>query len=129
MPSPSTITWQLRSASRPGLESINIGGGFGIHYREDEAPAMTDFSEALVPLLRDCGLAVHMEPGRLLVGNAGILVTHVLHEKRTANKRFVVCDAAMNDLIRPSLYGAYHRIEPVEQREGDVLRHNRHPCP
>ena len=104
----------------PGLESINIGGGFGIHYHEDEAPAMTEFADALVPLLKDCGFSVHMEPGRLLVGNAGILVTRVLHEKRGGSKRFVICDAAMNDLIRPSLYGAFHRIEPVEAREGEV---------
>ena len=108
------------SGFHPGLESINIGGGFGIHYREDEAPAMTDFADALVPLLKGCGFSVHMEPGRLLVGNAGILVTRVLYEKRTGSKRFVICDAAMNDLIRPSLYGAYHRIEPVETRAGEV---------
>jgi len=104
----------------PGLESINIGGGFGIHYRENEAPAMTEFADALLPLLKDCGFFVHMEPGRLLVGNAGILVTRVLYEKRGGDKRFIICDAAMNDLIRPSLYGAFHRIEPVEVREGKV---------
>ena len=103
-----------------GLESINIGGGFGIHYRENEAPAMTEFADALLPLLKDCGFSVHMEPGRLLVGNAGILVTRVLYEKRGGDKRFIICDAAMNDLIRPSLYGAFHRIEPVEVREGKV---------
>jgi len=102
----------------PHLESINIGGGFGIHYREDEAPAMTDYAEPMVPMLKQSGLKVHMEPGRILVGNAGLLVTSVVYTKPSPGKRFVICDAAMNDLIRPSLYGAFHRIEPVRPREG-----------
>jgi len=102
----------------PGLDTVNIGGGFGIHYREDEAPSMDEFAAALLPLLRGCGFQVHMEPGRLLVGNAGILLTRVLYVKRSGKRRFLICDAAMNDLIRPSLYDAYHRIEPVERREG-----------
>ena len=102
----------------PGLESINIGGGFGIHYREDEAPAMTEYAARLVPLLKDSGFKVHMEPGRLLVGNAGLLVTRVTYVKRSGEKRFLICDAAMNDLIRPSLYDAFHRVEPVEPRPG-----------
>ncbi len=101
------------------LVSINIGGGFGIHYRGDEAPEMKEFAAALVPLLRGSGFEIHMEPGRLLVGNAGVLLTRVTYVKRSGEKRFVICDAAMNDLIRPSLYGAFHRIEPVETR----LRH------
>ena len=104
----------------PGLESVNIGGGFGIHYRENEAPEMREFAEPLVPLLEASGFMVHMEPGRLLVGNAGILLTRVLYLKQTGGKRFVICDAAMNDLIRPSLYDAFHRIEPVEAREGEA---------
>jgi len=102
----------------PHLDSINIGGGFGIHYREGEAPAMTDYAEPMVPMLKASGFAVHMEPGRILVGNAGILVTRVVYTKPSGDKRFVICDAAMNDLIRPSLYDAFHRIEPVAPREG-----------
>jgi diaminopimelate decarboxylase len=108
------------SASCPGLASVNIGGGFGIHYREEEAPGLREYAEALLPLLEGSGFAVHMEPGRLLVGNAGILLTRVLFVKRSGEKRFVICDAAMNDLLRPSLYGAFHRIEPVEPREGEA---------
>ncbi|MHC4952452.1 MAG: diaminopimelate decarboxylase [Planctomycetota bacterium] len=103
----------------PHLKSINIGGGFGIHYHEDEAPAMTDYAEPMVPMLRESGFEVHMEPGRILAGNAGILVTRVIYTKPSGDKRFVICDAAMNDLIRPSLYGAYHRVEPVRPREGE----------
>jgi diaminopimelate decarboxylase len=105
----------------PGLDTVNLGGGFGIHYHHDEeAPAMRAFADPVVPLLQKSGFKVHMEPGRLLVGNAGVLVTRVLYEKRTEGKRFVICDAAMNDLIRPSLYGGYHRIEPVAPRPGPV---------
>jgi diaminopimelate decarboxylase len=105
----------------PGLETVNIGGGFGIHYYEDEAPAMREYADALVPLLKKSGLKVHMEPGRLLVGNAGILVTRITYVKQSGAKRFVICDAAMNDLLRPSLYGAFHRIEPVTPRAGEAL--------
>ncbi len=104
--------------SHPSLVSINIGGGFGIHYRGNEAPEMREFADALVPLLRGCGFEIHMEPGRLLVGNAGVLLTRVTYVKTSGEKRFVICDAAMNDLIRPSLYGAFHRIEPVEEKRG-----------
>jgi len=104
----------------PHLEAINIGGGFGIHYHEDEAPAMSDYADLLVPMLKASGFGVHMEPGRILVGNAGLLVTTVVYIKPSPDKRFVICDAAMNDLIRPSLYGAFHRIEPVKPREGET---------
>jgi len=104
--------------SHPEFESVNIGGGFGIHYREDEAPAIRDYAERLVPLLKASGLKIHMEPGRLLVGNAGLLVARVIYVKRSGQKRFVICDAGMNDLIRPSLYDAFHRVEPVEPRPG-----------
>jgi diaminopimelate decarboxylase len=103
----------------PHLKSINIGGGFGIHYHEGEAPAMTDYADLLVPMLKESGFEVHMEPGRILVGNAGVLVTSVVYSKPSLDKRFVICDAAMNDLIRPSLYNAFHRIEPVRAREGE----------
>jgi len=103
----------------PHLHAINIGGGFGIHYREDEAPAITDYADLLVPMLKESGFAVHMEPGRILVGNAGILLARVVYVKSSGTKRFVICDAAMNDLIRPSLYQAFHRIEPVRPRAGE----------
>jgi len=103
----------------PHLGTLNIGGGFGIHYREQEAPPMGAFADAIVPLLRDQGFRVHMEPGRLIVGNAGVLLSRVVYEKRSGERRFVICDAAMNDLIRPSLYGAFHRIEPVRPRAGE----------
>lgn len=92
---------------------LNFGGGFGIHYRGSEALTAAEFAEAIVPLLRGAGFKVIIEPGRFIVGNAGILVTRVLYTKAANGKRFVICDAAMNDLIRPSLYDAFHRIWPV----------------
>jgi diaminopimelate decarboxylase len=101
-----------------GFTHLNIGGGFGIHYREDEAPAIPVFADAVMPVLRDRGFVLQMEPGRLIVGNAGVLLTRVLYVKQSGGHRFVICDAAMNDLLRPSLYDAYHRIEPVETRAG-----------
>jgi len=80
---------------------------------------MSDYATPLVPMLKQSGFRIHMEPGRILVGNAGLLLTSVVYTKPSPGKRFVICDAAMNDLIRPSLYDAYHRIEPVRAREGD----------
>lgn len=94
---------------------INIGGGFGIDYRPGEAPAPGAFAERLLPQLAASGLDVRLivEPGRYIVGNAGVLVTRVVRLKRTPARRFLVVDAAMNDLLRPSLYKAHHGIWPV----------------
>jgi diaminopimelate decarboxylase len=95
------------------IRYLDIGGGLGIRYRDEGAPAPSEYANTLRPLLRDLGCTVLMEPGRLLVGNAGILVTKVLYAKANQDKKFLVVDGAMNDLIRPSLYNAYHAIVPV----------------
>jgi diaminopimelate decarboxylase len=98
------------------IECVNIGGGFGIDYEPGQAPAPSAFAGLLLPLLERAGrpLKLIMEPGRFLVGNAGVLLTRVLYVKRNAGgRRFVICDAAMNDLIRPALYEAHHRVWPV----------------
>jgi diaminopimelate decarboxylase len=100
------------------LKYLDLGGGLGIPYQE-EPPEPTEYASALLGPLRELGLKVIIEPGRVLVGNAGILVTRVLYVKETDVKRFVIVDGAMNDLIRPVLYEAYHDIRPVEQR-GDA---------
>lgn len=100
------------------IQYINIGGGFGIQYTDEEAPAPEQFASALVPLLQETGSKVIMEVGRMIAGNAGILVTRVLFNKQGEEKKFVVVDAAMNDLIRPSLYQAEHHIGPVAYRDG-----------
>ncbi|MBN1344563.1 MAG: diaminopimelate decarboxylase [Phycisphaerae bacterium] len=95
------------------LELIDIGGGFGASYWEDQAPLAADYAKAIVPLLRGKGLRVVVEPGRSIIGNAGILLTRVQYLKSSGDKQFVIVDAAMNDLIRPSLYQAFHFIWPV----------------
>jgi|SRR5665213_24080 len=122
--------------SRHALEFFSIGGGLGIVYK----PALASGSPAwwksaaakniltpekyaarLLPLLRPLGLKILMEPGRFISGNAGILVTHVEYVKRTGRKNFVIVDAAMNDLIRPAFYEAYHEIVPLNRRQRETL--------
>ncbi|MBX3329277.1 MAG: diaminopimelate decarboxylase [Nitrospira sp.] len=97
------------------IRYLNIGGGLGITYSEEKPPLPQDLADAISPLVKDLGLTLVMEPGRVIVGNAGILVTKALYEKAGEMKHFVIVDAAMNDLIRPSLYGAYHDIRPVKE--------------
>ncbi len=97
------------------LRYLDLGGGLGIPYQE-EPPPPADYAAALLGPLRKLGLRIIIEPGRVLVGNAGVLVTRVLYVKETDVKRFIVVDGAMNDLIRPVLYEAYHEILPVERR-------------
>lgn len=94
---------------------LNIGGGLGITYSEEKPPLPQELSDAISPLVQNLGLTLVMEPGRVIVGNAGILVTKALYEKVGETKRFIIVDAAMNDLIRPSLYSAYHDIRPVSE--------------
>jgi diaminopimelate decarboxylase len=100
------------------IRYLNIGGGLGITYAEEKPPLPQDLADAISPLVKDLGLTLVMEPGRVIVGNAGILVTRTLYEKAGETKRFVIVDAAMNDLIRPSLYGAYHEIRPLNEEAG-----------
>ncbi|MCJ7745123.1 MAG: diaminopimelate decarboxylase, partial [Actinobacteria bacterium] len=100
------------------IRYINIGGGFGIQYTDENALAPDQYATALAPLLADSGCSMILEVGRMISGNAGILVTKVLYNKQGEEKRFVVVDAAMNDLIRPSLYQAVHQIAPVVREDG-----------
>jgi diaminopimelate decarboxylase len=97
------------------IRAIDIGGGLGIRYRDETPPTHQEFATLLLPALREAGVTVLLEPGRSIVGNAGVLLTRVLYRKDTGAKTFVVVDGAMNDLIRPSLYGAYHEIVPVDE--------------
>ena len=107
--------------THPSFRYLDIGGGIGIRYNPDQDPLAPDtLAKAVVPTLKALGLSVVMEPGRLMVGNAGILVCRVEYVKQNPLKTFVVTDAAMNDLIRPSLYDAYHEIVSVEGRDGTV---------
>jgi diaminopimelate decarboxylase len=97
------------------LKYLDLGGGLGIPYQE-EPPPPSEYAAALTGPLKSLGLKLIIEPGRVLVGNAGILVTRVLYVKETDVKRFIVVDGAMNDLIRPVLYEAFHDIRHVIPR-------------
>jgi len=102
------------------LRYIDMGGGIGITYDGEQPPSFEEYAGAIQPLIARAGCILIVEPGRVIVGNAGILVTKVLHVKKTPAKTFVVVDAAMNDLIRPSIYGAFHRIIPVQEAVGET---------
>lgn len=97
------------------LSYLNIGGGLGIVYSQERPQTAEVFARAVLPLIKKSGCRLILEPGRFIVGNSGILVTRVIYVKQTPVKRFVIVDAGMNDLIRPSLYQAYHHIQPVVQ--------------
>jgi diaminopimelate decarboxylase len=107
----------LRELGHP-ISWFNVGGGYGIAYRGGEAKAVEEFARVIVPIVRGTGCRLALEPGRVIVGNAGILVSRVIFTKQSAEKRFVIQDAAMNDLIRPALYESFHRIWPVTVPEG-----------
>src|SRR5947209_5397187 len=95
------------------IEYFNMGGGFGIHYRKQEALPAEAFAEVIVPAVKATGCRLILEPGRFIVGNAGILVSRVIYTKESGGKHFVIQDAAMHDLIRPTLYDSFHRLWPV----------------
>jgi diaminopimelate decarboxylase len=102
------------------IRHADFGGGLGVAYRPEEvAPAIGEFVAALRARTDGRGLHVMVEPGRSIVGNAGVLLTRVLYRKTTGEKEFVIVDAAMNDLIRPALYDAYHEILPVRRSGHD----------
>jgi diaminopimelate decarboxylase len=100
-----------------GIQYLDIGGGLGISYKDEEPPVPGDLARHLIPLLEGRMLTLIMEPGRSIAGNAGILVTKALYLKQAAEKEFIIVDAGMNDLIRPSLYNAYHHVVPVIRRK------------
>lgn len=96
------------------VDHLDLGGGLGIAYQDQPVPTAREYADALLPIVRDSGLAVILEPGRAIMGPAGALVSRVIDVKRQAGgKLFVVLDAGMTELLRPMLYNAYHRIEPV----------------
>ncbi len=92
---------------------LNLGGGLGIVYKDERPQTAQEFARVVLPLIRRLGVKLILEPGRFIVGNAGILVSQVLYRKETDGKRFLVVDAGMTDLIRPALYDAYHEIIPT----------------
>ncbi len=102
------------------VSRLDLGGGLGIPYIDEAPPPPGDYGAMVAETVGDLGVELTVEPGRLLVGNAGILVTRIIRTKQTATKRFVIVDAAMNDFIRPTLYGAVHRVTPERQMQGDA---------
>ena len=104
------------------LRTIDIGGGLGVDYDGNGAPQPDALADRVLPLLRGLGLTLVLEPGRSLVAAAGVLLTRVLYLKENRGKRFVIVDAGMNDLLRPALYQAHHRIEPAVSRGRDRVR-------
>jgi diaminopimelate decarboxylase len=99
-------------------EYLDLGGGFGIRYREEQTFAFTRFFAELERRFRGEGFRPLLEPGRSVIGDAGVLLVRVLYVKETESKRFIVVDGGMNDLLRPALYGSYHEILPLEQCDG-----------
>lgn len=102
------------------VDYLNIGGGLGITYHKERPQTAEQFARAVIPLLERLNIKLILEPGRFISGNSGILVTRVLYVKKTKVKNFIIVDAAMNDLMRPTLYGAYHDILPVARRPSPV---------
>lgn len=97
------------------IKHLDIGGGLGIHYRDETPPTPAEYAQALAPLLKDRELEILLEPGRAIAGNAGILLTKVEFIKPTEAKCFAIVDAAMNDLLRPALYQSWQNIQTVKQ--------------
>jgi diaminopimelate decarboxylase len=107
---------RLREAGVTTLRSLDVGGGIGIRYRDERPLSPAALAATIVPLVRQSGLTLVMEPGRYLVGSAGVLLTTVLSRKHSGGKDLVIVDAGMNDLVRPSHYMAYHEMVEVERR-------------
>jgi diaminopimelate decarboxylase len=107
---------ELRTAGATDLAYLDIGGGLGVRYDSEQPPDLAAFARSIGPMVKDSGLTLVMEPGRFIVGNAGALLSRVLYRKSSGEKHYVVADAGMTELLRPSHYGAFHRIEAV--REG-----------
>jgi len=103
------------------IRYLDLGGGLGIRYKDEEPPHPEEYAGALIQGLRGLDVTLILEPGRVVVGNAGILVTEVLYLKEGEEKTFVVVDGGMNDLIRPALYGSYQAIRPVVERKGEMI--------
>lgn len=110
-----TLVDQLQQDAGITIQNIDMGGGLGIPYDGSKTPQPKDLARAVLPMLKGRAITLVLEPGRSIVGNAGIFVTRVLYRKEGPGKRFVIVDGGMNDLIRPTLYKAHHDVLPVEK--------------
>ena len=104
------------------IEYLNLGGGLGITYDEENPPHPNEYARALKKIIEGNSITLILEPGRVIIGNAGILVTRTLYTKAAANKRFIIVDAAMNDLIRPALYNSFHAVQPVKRTISGMIK-------
>lgn len=107
---------QLRSKGHT-IEAIDLGGGYGADYESNTVPSAAEYASGIVPLLKDKNIKLILEPGKSICANAGVMLTRVLYIKQGGRKKFVIVDAGMNDLIRPSLYDAFHFIWPAKVEE------------
>ena len=103
------------------IKYLDLGGGLGITYDQEDVPHPSEYAKAIINASKDINCTFILEPGRVIVGNAGILVTEVLYTKSNDAKNFIIVDAGMNDLVRPSLYNSYHRIRPVIEKEREEI--------
>jgi diaminopimelate decarboxylase len=103
------------------IKYLDMGGGLGITYADETPPPLSEYAGSIVKKLKDMDIQLILEPGRVFVGNAGIMVTKVLYRKSGEVKNFVIVDAGMNDLMRPTLYNAFHAIEPVVNSQSELI--------
>jgi diaminopimelate decarboxylase len=103
------------------IRYLDLGGGLGITYEDEEPPHPVEYASSILEEIRGFGCTLVLEPGRVIVGNAGVLVTKVLYTKENEERRFVIVDAGMNDLVRPSYYGSYHHILPVKKEKREEI--------
>jgi len=115
----AALVAELRSDGHQ-VESLDLGGGIGIAYRDESAPRIDDYVRVVQETVGNLGCQLFFEPGRWMVGHAGILVTRVVYVKHGVERSFVIVDAAMNDLLRPTLYDAYHPILPVSEPSSEA---------
>jgi len=117
------LIFMVRKLKEEGIELkyLDIGGGMGVSYQGEDPPAIGDYARTLAPLLKGLPLKIILEPGRFITANSGVLLTQVVYIKKKARRNFIIIDSAMNDLIRPALYQAYHQIVPVSPRDCEEI--------
>ena len=107
---------QVRAIGASDIRYLDIGGGFAVTYDDEQPMDLDALAAALLPMIKQSGLSLIVEPGRYIVGNAGVLLARVMHRKKAGGKEYIITDAGMNDLVRPSHYDAYHSVEAVQAR-------------